>query len=246
MYYFKLIHFSKIILKSTFLSNFQNLDILQLEPETTENGTTLLGLLFPIISSEIEGDYTCLATSVVGEDRKVFRLSIKTSFISRFLLIILISGGVVIFLFLLVSTGLLIRLRKEKVAFILATQEAIKKFEEGFSATPDLGFKSNSEYKDYEIPINRWGLGSTMLGSGAFGVVQKGVIYYGENRQDVVAVKTVSSPKDVTEFENSLMELTIMSYIGRHEHIVSLVGACTDNMSKSKDSELSLSLKQLP
>lgn len=76
-------------------------------------------------------------------------------------------------------------------------------------------------------------VGNTLLGSGAFGVVQKGVIYYGENRQDVVAVKTVNSPKDVTDFESSLMELTIMSYIGNHEHIVSLRGACTDNLIKS-------------
>jgi hypothetical protein len=64
--------------------------------------------------------------------------------------------------------------------------------------------------------------------------VQKGVIYHGDNRQDVVAVKTVNAPKEVADFENSLMELTIMSYIGKHEHVVSLVGACTDNIGKSE------------
>jgi hypothetical protein len=70
-----------------------------------------------------------------------------------------------------------------------------------------------------------------MLGSGAFGVVQKGFIQQGRSRT-VVAVKTVNSPKDVGDFQSSLMELVIMSYIGRHEHVVSLIGSCTDNIKK--------------
>lgn len=144
-----------------------------------------------------------------------------------------IGGGGLLRVFLGVSLFLLVRLRKEKTRLLQATREAIKKFEEGFASTPDLGFVSNLEYKRYEVPKNRWGVGNTLLGKGEFGVVQKGVIYLSEDRKEVVAVKTVSAPKDVAQFENSLMELTIMSYIGTHEHIVSLVGACTENIEKS-------------
>lgn len=75
------------------------------------------------------------------------------------MVIILVAGGVVLLIFALISTALLIKLRKEKVEFMRATEEAIKKFREGFQTTGDLGFKSNSEYKNYEIPLTRWGLG---------------------------------------------------------------------------------------
>jgi len=75
-----------------------------------------------------------------------------------------------------------------------------------------------------------------MLGSGAFGVVQKGFIQRGRSKT-IVAIKTVNAPKEVEDFESSLMELVIMSYIGHHEHVVSLVASCTDNLRRRNEHE---------
>jgi hypothetical protein len=40
---------------------------------------------------------------------------------------------------------------------------------------------------------------------------------------------------EVTYFKTLLSEVKIMAYIGKHPNIVTLVGACTQNIRKSKD-----------
>jgi serine/threonine protein kinase len=54
-----------------------------------------------------------------------------------------------------------------------------------------------------------------------------------EDRKNV-AVKT-SKPMDdgIDLFKALLSELKIMTYIGEHENIVNLIGACTQNIQKS-------------
>lgn len=61
-----------------------------------------------------------------------------------------------------------------------------------------------------------------MLGSGAFGLVQKGVVEVG-SRKSIVAIKTVKSAELIDDFRATLLELKIMSTIGDHPHIVKLV-----------------------
>lgn len=77
---------------------------------------------------------------------------------------------------------------------------------------------------------------SEVLGSGNFGQVIKGAIYDGNDKRNcnVVAVKTVKSNYDISYFQTLLTEVKIMAYIGRHTNVVSLVGACTENIRNRK------------
>lgn len=75
------------------------------------------------------------------------------------MVIIIIVAGIVVLVFSIVSGILVYKLRKEREEFIRKTEEVVKKFREGFPNTQELGFKSKSEYKEYEIPLSRWGLG---------------------------------------------------------------------------------------
>lgn len=85
-----------------------------------------------------------------------------------------------------------------------------------------------------------------MLGSGEFGIVYKGSvtvqeesIYYflAENSLSIpeklleVAVKTCKSAS-VTTLKGLLSEIKVMSHLGKHENIVSLVGAYTKELQK--------------
>lgn len=72
------------------------------------------------------------------------------------------------------------------------------------------------------------------LGSGAYGLVLKGIargLFPGEE-ETIVAVKTLQPNADISYFKSILIELKIMSVIGRHAHIVNLLGACTTDIRK--------------
>jgi len=70
----------------------------------------------------------------------------------------------------------------------------------------------------------------TLLGSGAFGVVQKGFVEMG-SRKSGIEIKTVKSGEDIDDFRATLLELKIMSTIGHHRHIVKLIAASTDEIN---------------
>lgn len=61
------------------------------------------------------------------------------------------------------------------------------------------------------------------------------MVIYGKYQEKEVAVKTIK-PVDygMDTFKALLSELKIMTYIGKHENIVNLVGACTTNIQKSE------------
>lgn len=95
------------------------------------------------------------------------------------------------------------------------------------------------------IPLDQ----SNVLGSGNFGQVLKGQIQVPHNQdtQPVVkealkgmnsidvAVKTVKDNMEIVYFKTLLSEVKIMAHIGKHPNIVTLVGACTRNIRKSKE-----------
>src|SRR5271156_5565110 len=68
---------------------------------------------------------------------------------------------------------------------------------------------------------------SKVLGDGQFGQVLRGTL-----GKAPVAVKTVKKCADVMYLKALLSELKIMCYVGRHEKIVSLIGACTEAIDK--------------
>lgn len=74
---------------------------------------------------------------------------------------------------------------------------------------------------------------SQVLGVGNFGNVYKGRLYGAGVREDV-AVKTVNKESDLFALRALLSELKILIYIGRHENIVSLVGAHTSRLGEGK------------
>ena len=67
-----------------------------------------------------------------------------------------------------------------------------------------------------------------MLGSGQFAVVLKGILTGND-----VAVKINKSCADIVYFKSLLSEIKIMIHIGAHPHIVSLMGACTEEIQDS-------------
>ena len=68
-----------------------------------------------------------------------------------------------------------------------------------------------------------------MLGSGQFAVVVKGVL-----TGSAVAIKIPKTSADVVYFKSLLSEIKIMIHIGIHPHIVSLKGACTEDIQERK------------
>lgn len=72
------------------------------------------------------------------------------------------------------------------------------------------------------------------LGSGAYGLVLKGIArgLFAGDEETVVAIKTLQPNSDITNFKALLIELKIMSFIGRNPYIVNLLGACTTDIRK--------------
>jgi FMS-like tyrosine kinase 1 len=51
-------------------------------------------------------------------------------------------------------------------------------------------------------------------------------------RSDAVAIKTHISKVGVQEFKALLSEVKILAHVGKHPHVVSFLGACTENIRK--------------
>ncbi|XP_021959463.1 vascular endothelial growth factor receptor 2 [Folsomia candida] len=101
---------------------------------------------------------------------------------------------------------------------------------------------TNKPYNsDLEIAFNRIKIDErSPLGNGAFGRVLKAELFskqgdpFTEARSMIVAVKTLNENADLIYFKAMLLELKILSYIGRHENVVNLVGACTAMLKERK------------
>jgi hypothetical protein len=83
-----------------------------------------------------------------------------------------------------------------------------------------------------------WIDNSLVLGKGQCGTVYKGKILGEEDT--VVAFKTTDAFSSIIDVKNLLSEIKIMSYIGEHENIVCLLGACTEKLEKGSHLRLLL------
>ena len=70
-----------------------------------------------------------------------------------------------------------------------------------------------------------------ILGSGQFGIVFKGILRIAGDTMDV-AVKTVTPGVDIEIFKSLLSEIKIMEYLGTHENVIQMFGACTEQIEK--------------
>jgi len=75
---------------------------------------------------------------------------------------------------------------------------------------------------------------SSPLGVGAYGSVFKAQLRAKDGYEMTVAVKTIDSQNtDVTYFKALLLELKVMSRLGKHDHVVEFLGASTSEIRES-------------
>ncbi|GFG30517.1 hypothetical protein Cfor_03994, partial [Coptotermes formosanus] len=98
--------------------------------------------------------------------------------------------------------------------------------------TPSAGRETSSSvdcepYLDakWEIPTKNLLLGD-VLGEGFLGVVRKGVLQEGGKLRDV-AVKMLREKWTLDRQRQFRQEIAMLQSVGRHPHIVSLIGYCT-------------------
>ncbi|CAL8144651.1 unnamed protein product [Orchesella dallaii] len=91
----------------------------------------------------------------------------------------------------------------------------------------------------FEIPMENLDFDdATQIGCGAYGCVYKlnyNIKTNGMRTAMTVAVKTVDPDlSDVTYFLTLLAEAKLMTYLGKHKHIVELIGVCTSKIRERK------------
>jgi len=72
------------------------------------------------------------------------------------------------------------------------------------------------------------------LGAGEFGMVSRGTIV--KNRTAInVAIKTMRLGKPSSSVLSGILsEIKVLAYLGKHDNIVELLGANTENLKKGK------------
>ncbi|CAL8100404.1 unnamed protein product [Orchesella dallaii] len=199
-------------------------------------------LLFPFVSNSTSGSYTCTAKNFLGSTSEIFTVVVKDAY-TTLLQFTVVFSCVLAFTFVLTLLLCWKKIAKQRRLLRALTDAEIKEFREG-----NLEVLENQEYLDthellhalpyndeFEIPCERLHIDTTkVLGSGNFGQVVKGAITdeYDSSSQMEVAVKTVKPKYDILYFKTLLTEVKIMAYIGQHVNVVSLVGACTQNLKK--------------
>jgi FMS-like tyrosine kinase 1 len=192
---------------------------------------------FSSLEFQDEGTYKCVASNKVGKVSKQINLKFKNKPQTDQMLKIVISCLVIFVIVILIYIGF--KIRKEKKLQRELRIAGLANFEKGAleNLNPELGIDDQAELlpydKKWEFPIEKLKLGK-QLGSGAFGVVMKGVakgIIDGEENT-TVAVKMVKKNAGHTYIKALASELKIMVHLGKHLNVVNLLGACTKNVAK--------------
>ncbi|ODM96865.1 Platelet-derived growth factor receptor beta [Orchesella cincta] len=95
------------------------------------------------------------------------------------------------------------------------------------------GIRNLRYNKDLEISKTAFKIDKTAtLGSGAFGAVYRGIV---QKEQEIkVAIKTTKIPSPTTAISALLSEIKVMTHIGQHENVVSMIGAYTKEVRTGK------------
>ncbi|XP_018563787.1 vascular endothelial growth factor receptor 1 isoform X2 [Anoplophora glabripennis] len=195
-------------------------------------------IVFTHTIAQDEGTYKCEARNRMGSKLKQQIVKFKNLpkaahgwLLAIIILLSLVSLGTIIFI--------IIKIRKEKRLQRELKILGLANFQKGAveNINPELGLDEQAELLPYdqkwEFPIEHLKLGK-QLGSGAFGVVMKGVakkIIEGED-ESTVAVKMVKKNADHIYIKALASELKIMVHLGKHLNVVNLLGACTKNVAK--------------
>ncbi|CAL8128737.1 unnamed protein product [Orchesella dallaii] len=84
--------------------------------------------------------------------------------------------------------------------------------------------------KQYELSKTSFTIDyKTLLGTGTFGSVYKGIIH---DANKECAFKLTQPSCSITTLKGLLSEIKLLSYLGNHEHIVSLIGSYTAELRK--------------
>ncbi|XP_067280039.1 macrophage colony-stimulating factor 1 receptor isoform X2 [Pseudorasbora parva] len=193
-----------------------------------ENEPVLVKSVLPVTNANTNLTFECVATNIVGEDRDIFTFKISyvpgnTSVWSTSVMITVILSGA----FAVAILWMLILFYKHRKAHKYEIQWKIIEMNDGNNYT----FIDPTQLpynKKLEFPRNKLKLGQ-VLGAGAFGKVVQATAYGLVKDETVtrVAVKMLKPSARFEEKEALMSELKILNYIGPHENIVNLLGACT-------------------
>ncbi|XP_061754952.1 macrophage colony-stimulating factor 1 receptor 2 isoform X1 [Nerophis ophidion] len=162
----------------------------------------------------------CVSFNSMGLSRDVFMLRSQSFFKQpRF---IALSGSVVVLLLFLLFVILRMKM-KPKYEIRWKIIESCDGNNYTFVDPNQLPYNLK-----WEFPRDKLRLGA-VLGSGAFGKVVEATAYGLSTEEDVtrVAVKMLKPSAHSEEREALMCELKILSYLGYHDNIVNLLGACT-------------------
>ncbi|XP_067232217.1 macrophage colony-stimulating factor 1 receptor isoform X1 [Chanodichthys erythropterus] len=184
--------------------------------------------VLPVTNAKTNSTFLCVATNIAGEDCDTFTYTISyvpgntLGWSTSVLITVVLSGA-----FAVVILWMLILFLKHREAQKYEIQWKIIEVNDGNNYT----FIDPTQLpynKKLEFPRNKLKLGQ-VLGAGAFGKVVQATAYGLVKDETVtrVAVKMLKPSARFEEKEALMSELKILNYIGPHENIVNLLGACT-------------------
>ncbi|XP_058614572.1 macrophage colony-stimulating factor 1 receptor [Onychostoma macrolepis] len=196
--------------------------------EVSEYEPVLVKSVLPVTNPNTTLTFECVATNIAGDDHDIFTFKISyvpgaTSVWSMSVWITVVLIGALC----LAILGMLILFYKNRKAHKYEIQWKIIEANDGNNYT----FIDPTQLpydKKLEFPRNKLKLGQ-VLGAGAFGKVVQATAYGLVKDESVtrVAVKMLKPSARFEEKEALMSELKILNYIGPHENIVNLLGACT-------------------
>ncbi|ROK23336.1 Receptor-type tyrosine-protein kinase FLT3 [Anabarilius grahami] len=161
----------------------------------------------------------CCITTEAGTDCSD-QTRVQTSFRIEYVICLLL-----IFILLVVILALIIRVKKPAYQCQIQMIQMVGPNDNDYIY---IDFKEFKYDLKWEFPRENLELGNE-LGSGAFGMVVQATAY-GISKPGVsiqVAVKMLKDKHQAVEKEALMSELKMLTYIGHHENIVNLLGACT-------------------
>ncbi|CAG7731408.1 unnamed protein product [Allacma fusca] len=194
--------------------------------ESVENNRTVSILTIDSINVDMNGVYICIAQNVRAQAQRRFQIAVREG------ISLWITVGTPVGVIMLLGITLAVLSRKFYLQRGRLSSMEIKLFEKG----DELGLTNtfaheNAQFmpynKAFEIKWDEFQIyEDKKLGEGAYGIVFQGALV--NNSTKMVAIKTVKPGVEKSILLALLSELKVMIHLDIHEHIVALIGACTE------------------